>query len=63
MLKKAIAVLPSDADLYFDIANLYEIRNDRKNARANYAKSVHWFIDDEDSTDLIIAREKIKKLN
>ena len=42
------AILPSDAELHFELGRLYERAGDAENALVSFVRGLYWFMDDDD---------------
>jgi len=60
-MKNALAIVPSDADLHFELGELYEMVGDQQAALAAYQKGLEWFMDEVEDDEVVEARKKVRK--
>ncbi len=63
-LEMALAILPSDAEIHFDLGRLYEEKGDVETALGSFVRGLYWFMeeheqDEEDLKDYIAIRERV----
>ncbi|UCH63956.1 MAG: metallophosphoesterase [Fidelibacterota bacterium] len=60
-MKNALAIVPSEADLHFELGGLYEKVGDQQAALAAYQKGLEWFMDEVEDDEVVEARNKVRK--